>query len=248
MAVAQDLFDAATDRSMQLWRAVYSLTTFSGVAKDLAENAMFVPAINVLDRTSAKDPRIAALDRRVVESFLGHQASATVAGAVAAAHAAILVFAHTVLDAAVNDLLRVDACARPTFWEQAVERNELRLTIEDLRQSSYDVVLSKTIEVHLRKLENQALSNRARVLHDGCRSTLADFELPEYSFSADRIRLFDQTRHSIIHGDGLAVGVANSTDDVNYAWRTNFYLNVLVQSAGRLTFDADHWLNRSVRH
>jgi hypothetical protein len=248
MAGAQELFDAATDRSMRLWRAVYSLAMFSGVAKDIAGSAMFDQATKALDEASANKPQIAALDRKILESFLMHQASATVAGAVEAEHAARLVFAHAVLDSAVNELLRVDASARPTFWERAVERDKLCLTIEEIRQSRYDAVLSRTIDVHLRKLENQALGNRVRVLHDGCRSTLSAFELPGYSFSADRIRLFNQARNSIIHGEALAVGVANPTEDVNYAWRTNYYLNVLVQAAGGLSFDADHWLNRSVRH
>lgn len=245
----QAIFDDANNRSMRAWRTIFALLIFAKVGKQETSEALLEEALSTVETHLRLDQDATpSLSPKLAKAFVADMTRNMVRNALAAVDTAAIVFAHTIIDTAVNDLLRVTAMATPGYWKDRVADDEFAVTVRKLGEATFAAILRERIDLHLKKLANKSMPNRVRALNDCCRTLGHGIPaLPGYEYDIGRIEEFDASRHAIVHGKGLVSGLPDTPGAVSYMWRTNFLLITLVQYACSLEFDQSHWLNRSAR-
>ena len=89
-------------------------------------------------------------------------ASSTIQDAQAAASAACLVFAHSMLDGAIDDYCRVSTLLSPSDWKDFVEQETI--TLAEAKESTFDDLLRKTVADYLKKFRKNSLPNKIEAL------------------------------------------------------------------------------------
>ena len=216
---AHRLFHETYARSWRLWQVVYAFRQLTREGIPLAGRAFeekmkrfFAPA----------QPKISA------ESEINRSQ--------AAADAATVIFAHTVVDGAAYDYCRVIALHAPQDWERDVENKQVKLL--DVRSATYETILQQVLKKHLKQLEWKSLLGKIDLLHAKC--PLPDgFKYASYVFDRERIERLDRTRHGIIHGDWLGQRFPSIDEDLDYFVQTIMYLTFLIQTKYDLQFYPD---------
>jgi hypothetical protein len=116
--------------------------------------------------------------------------------AASAAEAAILLFGHSVLDAATTELCAIIAEVAPDLWEDALSDRRVRL--KDLKeQGSYHEALRQVLKAHIAEVERKSLTDRIRLIN--VKSFPGDAPLPtfesmwggDFRVDLDRIKQID---------------------------------------------------------
>lgn len=160
-----------------------------------------------------------------LESYVRDAALDTMQIAHATAEASCVVFAHSMLDAAVLDYCRVSAMMNVEDWRPWVEED--KFTLRQLGESDPSGLLVEAIEGFMKKLNNKSLLNKIETLQSVCKPGSAEIR-KNYQFDGARIRSIDDLRHAIVHKDAFGSRIQNATDDLEYLWQTNLYLSQLV--------------------
>jgi hypothetical protein len=113
--------------------------------------------------------------------------------------AASLVFMHSALDAAIQDLCRVCALVAPSDWEQFL--GERKVALSDLKSSDYMTIFHQRLTQYLADLERESLLKKVDRIFQLCQPPQG-FARAGYSFDRNRLDKLDRDRHAIIHGDG----------------------------------------------
>ena len=100
-------------------------------------------------------------------------ASNTIADARTAAAAASIVFAHSLLDAAIDEYCAVSAMLCPNDWQEFVDENTI--TLGQARAAQFPELLEKAVLVHLKKVGNKSVVNKIKTLTDLRVSVGADY-------------------------------------------------------------------------
>jgi hypothetical protein len=245
----QAMFDDANTRSMAAWRTVFAFLVFVRAGKEKTSQTLLETALSAAEAHSRPGQATSpALSPEVARAFAADMAHNMIENALAAVNAAAVVFAHTVIDSAVNDLLSVAAKARPEEWADLVAEEKFTVTLRQIDRANLPTLMTERISLYLKRLANQSMPNRVQALNDCCRKcSPAVPSLPGYKFDIERIEEVDRLRRDIVHGGGLASKIHDTAELVSFMWKSNFFLITLVQSSSGLKFDSTHWLNRSVR-
>jgi hypothetical protein len=160
-----------------------------------------------------------------LETYVGGAALNTVQDALATAEASCIVFAHSMLDAAVLDYCRVSAMINAEDWRQWVEND--KFTLRQLRETDTDGLLTEAVETFVKKLNNKSLLNKIEALQNVCQPGSAEIR-KNYQFDGERIRRIDDLRIAIVHKEAFGSRIPTLADDLEYLWETNLYLSGLV--------------------
>jgi hypothetical protein len=160
-----------------------------------------------------------------LETYARGAALNTVQDALATAEASCIVFAHSMLDAAVLDYCRVSAMINAEDWSEWVEDD--RFTLRQLRQTDTDGLLTEAVERFMKKLNYKSLLNKIEALQKVCQPGSAEIR-EDYKFDGDRIRRIDDLRIAIVHKEALGSRIPTLADDLEYLWETNLYLSGLI--------------------
>lgn len=152
-------------------------------------------------------------------------ASGTIKDAHAAAGAACIVYAHSMLDAAVEDYCKVSTLLSPTDWEKFVE--EEKITLAQARSAEYDELLRSAVDKYFNKLCKADLLSKIKTLHAVCKPGSAEI-LEGYRYDDEQIDRIDRLRHEIVHKEALGSPIGNVSGDLKYVERTNIYLSALI--------------------
>jgi hypothetical protein len=149
----------------------------------------------------------------------------TINNAHIAAEAACIVFAHSLIDAAVLDYCRVSALMDVEDWASEVLTE--KITLRQARSTSIDTLVREAVEAHMKVLGNKSLLAKIDILQTVCKP--GDAEIRKgYRFDRARIKALDDLRIAIIHKDAFGERVPATGDDLAYLWETNLYLSQLI--------------------
>jgi hypothetical protein len=149
----------------------------------------------------------------------------TIHNAHAAAEAACIVFAHSMIDAAVLDYCRVSAMSNIEDWSPEVIAD--KITLQQARSNELDVLLCAAVEAYMKKLANKSLLTKIEILQNVCKPGNVEIR-KGYRFDSGRVRAIDSLRIAIIHNDAFGKRIETTGDDLAYLWETNLYLSQLI--------------------
>jgi hypothetical protein len=155
--------------------------------------------------------------------------------------AASLIFAHSVLDDLATETCKVIAVADPMCWENAVV--DKKISIADIRESSFDQLYRKLLDKYLNSLGRQeALTRRIDIIHQRC-PPLGAFVMTEasYKYNSAKILEVDSERQEIIHRVRWDIPSSTIVADIDYMDNTCRYLIWLVVCKYELQIDLAHW-------
>lgn len=144
----------------------------------------------------------------------------------AAVDAASLVFAHSIVDSAALDFLRVTAAHNHLDWVSFIEQK--KISISALGGSTYDDVVRDAVAQYIDSLDRQSLLIKVDRLFQICRPEPNFEPMNDYKFDRDRLDRLDHLRHDIVHGSGPVTALEDGDDDVWFLQKTAFYFMGLV--------------------
>lgn len=154
-----------------------------------------------------------------------------------ATDSAALVFAHSILDDAVTQYIRIAATLSPHDWESAPA--EKRLSLSDYKRfGSYELALRSMLEKYLAELNGKALITRIKLLNQKCQPMPAEASaLTGYKLDLERLAAVDKRRQDIIHRLNLRSSFRDIDADIVYLHNTCHYLGALVSYKYGVTMD-----------
>lgn len=248
MTKAEELFNEAFLRYQKLWATIYGfrqalMGVLEAVARQQRERAEETWTALVSDPYYKRiliDPEKFAksVDR---EKFADQVGEGTTKQAKDSLDAAIVVFAHSVLDGAAMDYCRVTAAAAPKDWEPELQGR--RVPLLEIANANYNEIFQRKLEDRLQELERESLVTKIDRLLARCQPAAKWSPMTGYEFDMETIKQLDFQRHEIIHG--LAVGIplkhyAVSDESLFYLARTSMYFQGLVNLKYGLRLDPSY--------
>ena len=127
---------------------------------------------------------------------------------------ASLVFAHSIFEGCVYDLLKMTVEAGPEDWLPLISNKQV--TVSDLTTQTQDDILLGLVEERLHSLERQSVLEKIDRLFAIARPVPNRPRFPQYVYERARIEQIDQARHAAVHEDPLCYDPRSLGDDVNY--------------------------------
>jgi len=143
----------------------------------------------------------------------------------ASVDAASLVFMHSTLDDAAQNLCRVTALVTPADWRQFVDNRGTELS--EIRAKGYEAVADQKVDSLLERLSRELLVKKVDKLFQVCKPDRS-YTRVDYEFNRDRLVELDSKRHDVVHGGGQLAPIPDIEDSVNYLLETGLYLFGLV--------------------
>jgi len=143
-----------------------------------------------------------------------------------AVDSASLIFAHSIVDAALYDLCRATAYARPEAWEPFVEKRTF--AVAEIKGRSFESLLIEKIGLLLIDLERKSMMEKADQLFRLAKPT-RDFEpIKSYAFDRERLSSLDQMRNDVVHVKSARIPLPQGDEDILFLRRTVLYFVAMV--------------------
>jgi hypothetical protein len=226
---AQELFDQTFGRTMKVQLFIWSFQLYmvhgtpsaaETIAEETEKTARDLLGSPNFGTEKQRREAMAPLEMQVRGATLD-----TIHNAQAAAEAACIVFAHSMIDAAVLDYCRVAAMLDVEDWVPEVLAD--KITLQQARSTDLDVLLRDAVEGYMKRLGNKSLLAKIDVLQTVCKPGGAEIR-KGYRFDRARIKAMDDLRIAIIHKDTFGERIPATGDDLAYLWETNLYLSELI--------------------
>ena len=223
---AQTLFDHTFGRTMKVQQFIFSFQSYMALGAPSAAEAIagqmerFARDFIAKPNFGTEEERKKALEP-LEKQVLGATAD-TINNAHIAAEAACIVFAHSMIDAAVLDYCRVSAMMDVEDWASEVLTD--KITLRQARSTSIDTLVREAVDGHMKVLGNKSLLAKIEVLQTVCKPGGAEIR-KGYRFHRARIKALDDLRIAIIHKDAFGERIPATCDDLAYLWETNLYLS-----------------------
>jgi hypothetical protein len=135
--------------------------------------------------------------------------------------AASLVFMHSALDAAVEDLCRVTALVAPLGWQPFLDDRKERLG--DVRGKGYDTLFAEHLQRSIAALSRESLLKKVDRLFQLCRPG-PEYGRAGYVFDRNRLTALDALRHQVVHGDRVREPIDGIDDALHFLLETGLFL------------------------
>lgn len=179
------------------------------LVEDLARDQVFSDTEKFLATAGGVEGIARAMTVREMTAFRG------------SVDAASLVFMHSALDAAAQDLCRVTALVGPAEWRQFVDTRSIHLA--QAREKGYEALADEKVEDLLRKLSRLSLIKKVDKLFQVCRPD-PSYSRANYQFDRHRLIDLDHKRHSLVHGELQREPIPDIEGSVDYLLETGLYL------------------------
>lgn len=143
-----------------------------------------------------------------------------------AVEAASLIFAHSILDSAALDYLRVTTLHNPSDWAEFV--NQKQVPLSSIQGRSYDDLLKEKVAQYLETFDRQSLLAKIDKLFQICKPEQGFAPMDDYAFDRARLEQLDSLRHEIVHGSGPVIEIRVTDNDIWFLQKTAFFLMSLV--------------------
>ena len=141
-------------------------------------------------------------------------------------HASTLVFAHSILDAAVFDSVRICAMTVPEQWVDMIGNRKIPLA--EVGKTSYPELLRGAIKDELARLERESLLSKVDRVFQVCRPTKQEYLTNGFYFDRDRLTRLDDLRHKVIHSPGGDWGFETLYEDLDFMRNSGLHIFALV--------------------
>lgn len=173
--------------------------------------------------------------RRTADFLRDELTKQTLKNASYSVDAASLVFAHTVLDDAMNSFLEITSEVARDYWEQCVKKKKVEL--EQIMSLGLKPVLGKLINKEIWGIRrNDSMIKRAELLHLICKPVKVPVHA-NYKFDSDRLRWIDKCRQDIVHGDMLGDEIPQIDETLQYLFDTWMYFFLMMNETFGLRVD-----------
>ena len=139
---------------------------------------------------------------------------------------ASLVFAHSVVDEAVLNYLKVTFAHSADPWIQFIKNKSVK--ISEINGKNYNQLVRGKVLSLLNELERQSLLIKSDQLFQICLPEDNFRPIYNFVFSRERLEQFDELRHEVIHGTGAINNLPNGDDDILFLHNTANYYMALV--------------------
>jgi hypothetical protein len=140
--------------------------------------------------------------------------------------AASLVFAHSVFESCVYDLLRMTVEAGPEDWLPQIRNKQV--IVADLAIHDVDEILFQLVEERYRSLERRSVLEKIDTLFAVVAPPPNRKRFTQYIYDRARIEQIDQSRHAVVHKDPLSYDPTKLKVDIEYLRVSVLWLGVPV--------------------
>jgi len=168
---AQELFDQTFGRTMKVQQFIWSFQSYMALGRPSVAEAIaaqmdeFARDFIASPNFGTEEQQKAALEP--LETQVSGATLDTIHNAHVAAEAACIVFAHSLIDAAVLDYCRVSAMLNVEDWVSEVLTD--KVTLQQARSTDLDVLLREAVEAYMKRLANKSLLAKIDVLQTVCK-------------------------------------------------------------------------------
>lgn len=233
MMSAETLLNEAYDRYKRNWVFVYALRSIADAGLPRATNPLMNDNVGLIEYIDGPirstcplfqdatpiSPEFRTKLAQEMTRFMLDSGSA-------ALDAAILLFAHSILDDCAFSLCQVCSKANPADWEALVINKHVQLAA--FKGKGFEDVRNELIEEKLKAIERASLPEKIAMLYRLCAPPKDFTPLRGYSYDATRLEQIDSDRHKIVHHSGFTVKRSNLSDDLKFIFSTVDYLLALV--------------------
>jgi hypothetical protein len=147
--------------------------------------------------------------------------------------AASLVFAHTVLEDAINSYLGITRHFAQDFWKTWAKKRQFDL--EAVMKHGLDDVVGRIIQNEIWSIRrNESLVKKAGLLLAICKPSATD---TNYKFDGEQLKAIDKLRQDIVHGDLLGSEIADINTKLIYLRKTWIYFFTMLHETFGLRID-----------
>lgn len=151
----------------------------------------------------------------------------TIGTAESAIDSASIVFAHSILEGVVLDLLELTRSTDPEAWNRLIQNKPLNgIKLRDVGPDFLQRIKKKFLSQEFQQMDRDSLLTKIETLFKFCSgASHKDPKLPHYKFDTEMIKEIDHQRHDIIH-KSAALGVQHkrTTLKCDYLNDTSFFL------------------------
>jgi hypothetical protein len=166
----------------------------------------------------------------------------------AAVDAACLVFAHSVVDAIVSDVIRLVADIAPEEWIAFLENR--KASLKDVRDGGFDKVYSAVLDNYIEELSKEALSKRIAVLMQKCQPCPEISMPPDHKaivYDKERLERLDKMRQEIIHRIQTEQAIPNLDDELEYMRQVCLYVLMIARHRFKIEVKLENWLSQRAK-
>ena len=153
-------------------------------------------------------------------------AASAVVSSVRTVDSASVVFAHSLLETTLNELLHLTFAASPKAWFPYVKQRKVELS--SVVNGSVDALCQSLVQDYIIELGRESLMRRSDVLHAICRPRPTDAKMQTYKFSKVELESFDKVRHNLVHGQKFFDSITDAAKLLEYVSKTGGYFILLV--------------------
>jgi len=146
-----------------------------------------------------------------------------------------LVFAHSLLDVAVNDLLEITTLTDHSSWCERVAGR--KVTIEAIRKNSCENLEKEMIRTALEDLKKESVLKKADTLYSICKPNPAFVGVKEFRYSRETIGELDSLRHDVVHKVRIENPIDGIKEKLSYLQSTAMHLIMMVRESYDLKID-----------
>lgn len=152
-------------------------------------------------------------------------------------HAATLVFAHSILDAAVFDCVRICAISAPLEWGAFVGNR--KITLAEVATTPYSDILQAAIDTDLTRLERESLLTKVDRVFQVCRPEKVKYLTNGFRFDRDRLTRLDDLRHRLVHTPDGNWTLDSIYEDMQFMQSSGIHLFMMVGEKFTLCFSGE---------
>lgn len=149
-------------------------------------------------------------------------------------HASTLVFAHSILDAAIYDCVRICAEAAPLEWSSFLGNKKVHLS--EVAMKNHEELLQEAIKGELVRLERESLPAKCDRVFQICKPTKSEYLTNGFRFDRDRLCALDDLRHKVVHKPSGNWIFDNIYDDLQFMQSSGLHIFSLVGEHFQLCF------------
>lgn len=247
MNTADKLFVEVWNRLTHDWTRITTFRQMGVLGEDAAREAIHRTNIRYVEQQLLNGEHAAFLKDR--EAFIRdgladrmpHEMTETsVKNFRQTLYAATLVFAHSILDAALFDCVRICAISAPHEWETFV--GSRKVTLSEIATTPYTELLQRVIDSDLIRLERESLLSKVDRVFQVCRPEKAEYLTNGFRFDRDRLQRLDNLRHDVVHAPGGNWTFETIYEDLQFLQSSGIHIFVMVGKKFSLCFSGEEAL------
>jgi hypothetical protein len=159
---------------------------------------------------------------------------------------AILVFSHSILDAAIQDLLRVSYLVRPIDWNSYIQ--DQKVSFHAIDSIGLSKSISSATSKELERMERASLIQKIDRLFALCKPSNQSYLNYDFRFDRDRLIMLDNVRHDTVHGEGLGSEIGDIDDHLLFFNRCGMHFWCMVSEEYGLKISAERTATLFMNH